>query len=200
MHKSLASGGRGCALTRFRLATDTRLPDPHQRCGQHPGICRTSSAPSAPAGHPSKRQSNHPGELGPVATRAARFLRINLGASRGLQLGDLASQVLFPGAHTGVSEVHGVALFCSTIYATIIRRVFRIAAGSNSWTARCWPNRDEVAYPARDETRFPCHSQSDFPGRLTLKKRRAWWTGQSAGRSAELFPEAALNQTDDTRD
>jgi hypothetical protein len=74
------------------------------------------------------------------------------------------------------------------------------AGARRSWIKFVDRNRDEVAYPARDETRFPCHSQSDFPGRLTLKKWRAWWTGQSAGRSAELFPEAALNQTDETRD
>jgi hypothetical protein len=69
---------------------------------------------------------DHPGELGSIAPRAARLLRINLGASRGPQLGQLTGQVLFAGAHTGVSEVHGVAFFCSRIYATINPRIFRI--------------------------------------------------------------------------
>jgi hypothetical protein len=40
------------------------------------------------------------------------WARIISWRTRGLQLGDLAGQVLFAGAHTGVSEVHGIALFC----------------------------------------------------------------------------------------
>jgi hypothetical protein len=92
-------------------------------------IAGGASQPIKPRHHehvPRLKSLDHPGELGAIAARAARLLGINLGAPCGPQLGDLAGQVLFAGAHTGISEIHDVALFCSTIYATINRRIFRI--------------------------------------------------------------------------
>jgi hypothetical protein len=58
----------------------------------------------------------------PVTARVARLFGKYLGAPSGPQFGDLAGQVLFAGTHTGVSEVHGVALMSATISRSHSRR------------------------------------------------------------------------------